>query len=409
MARRTGPSRWPLVVLAVVFIGLGLLALFARGGGGDDEATSDRPETPAIVTTTSVPATPVEGDFEPIEATGSPYEITYRVEGFTDGGGAVVDLERRWVRPPYASRVETVKEDDGDAPPTFLQISDFGVLQTGREDETPAILRTEPSVAPGDARIEADLEAAIEAGLLEWRHEERTVLGRRCQVFRAGNPIDVATLAPPDDEADQWADLCIGDDGLLLQEEWVIGGEPFRRRTAVELDEAPRLEDRLFMASGQVGTGADVGALAELTADSRPPGVPFYALDAPPTGFRHRGRYGYSPPRGKLDFSQAEPPKVALVLDVYEDGEGDIVVVANGGTSDHSTIVEVGADDRTIELGDVGRAQIVLGLRQNELRAGFEGGRFLRVWGTLPVDELAAIGRALSVTTDPNGTLTAKP
>ena len=408
MARRTGPSRWPLVVIAVVFVGLGLLALFGRADD-DDGDEDDGPPGTAVVTPTTIESTQVEGDPDPIALGGSPYAITYRVEGFTDDGGAVIDLEHRWVRPPYASRVETAPEGDDDAPPTFVQISDFGVVQTGREDESPAILRTEPSVAPGDVRIAADVEAATDAGVLEWRHEERTVLDRRCQVFRAGSPIDVATLAPPDADAEQWADICVSDDGLVLQEEWVIAGEPFRRRTAIEIDESPELDDELFVPGGQVGDGADVGALAELTADSVQPGVPFYALQRPPDGFRHRGRFGYTPPRGKLDFNQAEGPKIALILDVYEDGDGGVLVVANGGTSDHSALFEVGDDDRTLELGSVGQAEVVLGLRQNELRVAFDDGRFLRIWGNRSIDDLASVARTLSPTTDPNGTVTPKP
>lgn len=408
MARRTGPSRWPLVVLAVVFIGLGLLAVFVGDGDGGDAPPRD-PDGAAIVTTTTVEGAAVSGDPDPIRVERGDYSITYRVEGFTDDGGAVVDLERRWVRPPYASRVETIPADDEDAPPTFLQISDFGILQTGREDEEPLVLRAEPAIAPGDVRINVDVDAAINAGVLEWRHGKRTILGRRCQVFRVGSPVDVATLSAPDESEKSWADLCIGDDGLLLQEEWVIAGKPFRRRTAIEVDASPRLTDDLFDATGLVTDGAETGALGELTADSVPPGVPFYELVAPPAGFTHRGRFGYSPPREVIDFSGAEATKVALILDVYEDDDGGILVVANGGTSDNSPLVEVGPDDATVDLGEVGPAEIVLGLRQNELRAGFERGRFLRVWGTLHIPDLTRVALTLRATTNSDGQVTPKP
>lgn len=405
MARRTGPSRWPLVVLAVVFLGMGLLALFVRRDD-DGDTGGEAPAGTAVVTPTTVEGTPVEGDPDPIVVEHGDYAATYRIEGFTEDGGAVVDLERRWVRAPYASRVETVPSRAEDAKPTFVQISDFGILQTGREDEEPVVLRTEPTSAPGDARIDVDVDAAIEAGVLEWRHEERTILDRRCQVFRAGGPIDVATLTPP--EAERWADLCIADDGLLLQEEWVIDGEPFRRRTLIELDESPALDDDLFVPLGRVSDGPEGGSFAELTADSVPPGVAFYSLAAPPAGFRHRGRFGYSPPRAPLDVNRPEPSKVALVLDVYEGDDGGLLVVANGGTSDNTPVVEVGPDDATVDLGPAGRGEVVLGLHQNEVRTGFDHGRFLRVYGTLPVEDLAGIARTLTVTTDPNGTVTPK-
>ena len=408
MARRTGPSRAPLVVLALVFIGMGLLALFGRSEGDDDVDGVDGPPGTAVVTPTTIESTPVEGDHEPIEAEHGDYALTYRVEGFTNAGGAVVDLERRWVRPPYASRVETVPSGEVDADPTFVQISDFGILQTGREDEEPVVLRTEPTTAPGDVRIDVDVDAAIEAGVLEWRHEERTILDRRCQVFRAGGPVDVATLTPPDTASESWADLCISDGGLLLQEEWVIDGETFRRRTVIELDESPTIADELFEPVAEPSVGPESGSFAELTADSVPPGVAFYALPAPPAGFRHRGRFGYSPPRAPLDVNQPEPSKVALVLDVYEGDGGGLLVVANGGTSDNTPVVEVGPDDATVDLGPAGRGEVVLGLHQNEVRTGFDHGRFLRVYGTLSVDDLAAVARTLTVITDPDGTVTPK-
>lgn len=407
MPRRSGPARWPLVLLAAAFAGLGILVVAQPDGKDEDAPPPDRDAT-AVVTTTTVETAAVEGDPDPIRVERGDYSITYRVEGFTDDGGAVIDLERRWVRVPYASRVETVPEDDEDAPPTFLQIGDFGILQTGREDEEPLVLHSEPSMAPGDVRIDVDLDAAIDAGVLEWRHEERTILERRCQVFRAGSPVDVATLSAPDDAEESWADLCLGDDGLLLQEEWIIAGNLFRRRTVVEIDESPRLTDDLFDATGTVADGPEGGSLTELTEASVPPGVAFYALESAPAGFTRRGRFGYSPPREVVDFSAAEPVKVALILDVYEDGAGGILVVANGGTSNYSALVEVGPDDATVDLGAIGPAEIVLGLRQNELRAGFERGRFLRVWGTLDIAELTSIARSLTATTDPNGQVTPK-
>ncbi len=396
MARRRGPARWPLVVVAALFVGLGVLLLV------DDDGGSGRPlegESP-VTTTATIVGEPIDGDAEPIELERTDYAITYRVEGFTDGG-AVVDIERRWVRPPYASRVETVPADDEDAAPTFLQIADFGILQTGREDEEPVVLRTEPSVAPGDVRVDVDG--------LEWRHEARTVLDLRCQVFRSAGPVDVARQPAVDAGEDTWADLCVGDDGLLLQEEWVIDGEPFRRRTAIELDASPALDDGLFEPGGQPTDGPEGGALGELTADSVPPGVAFYALAEPPPGFRHRGRFGYSPPRAAIEVGQAEPSKVALILDVYEDGDGGLLVVANGGTSDNTDVVAVDPSDDTVSLGPIGPGEVHRDLRQNEVRAAFDRGRFLRVWGTLPVPDLVDVARTLTATTDPDGEVTPKP
>jgi hypothetical protein len=409
--RRRGPARWPLVALLVLFAVLGVGTLL-RGGGDDDDggdgeaASTTEPGREVVVTTTTVVTEAVEGDPEPIVPVRRDYALTYRVEGSTTSGGAIIDLEHREVRPPYASRVETVPAEAPDGDPTFVQIARFGELQTGREDEAPVVLRVEPAVAPGDVVVAIDVEAAIAAGVLEWRHEARTILDRRCQVFRTGGPIDVADLAAPAEGEETWADLCIGDDGLLLQEEWVIGGEVFRRRTLVDLDESPSLDDGRFDPDGERPEGVAAGSFAELTPDSRPADVDFYELAEAPVGFTRRGRFGYSPPRNSGDLTAIDSTKVASIMDVYEDGAGGIVVVVNGGSSDGTTTVAVRPEDQTVDLGSIGTAAVVPGVRQNEVHLGFEHGRFLRVYGTLAVADLAALARTLTVVNDPNGTVT---
>jgi hypothetical protein len=400
-------------MLVLLLGGLGIGTLLGGDDDGDDDGSAagelDGGRT-LVVTTTTVPTEPVDGDPTPIDrGPAGEYVLTYRVEGFAPEGGAVIDLERREVRAPYASRVETVADEgtEDDRPTFFLQVADFGVLQTGREDEDPAPLRVEPAVAAGSAQLALDVPAGIDAGVLEWRHEARTILDRRCEVYRTGGPVDVGALTAPDVDEQQWADLCVTADGLLLQEEWVIDGAPFRRRTAVELDESVELDDATFVPSGEVVDSAETGALAELTPDSMPPGAAFWSLPSAPDGFELRGRFGYSPPRGQADLGAIDQSKVALVLDVYEDGDGGLIVVANGGTSDNSTIVAVDPAGPTVDLGPaLGVGEPVLGALQNEVRVGFDRGRFLRVWGTLPIDDLAALARTLVPTTDPDATIT---
>lgn len=395
-------------MLVLLFVGLGVGAVLGRDDDDDAAAPTEASGRELIVTTTTVVTEPVAGEPTPIvRGAMEDYVLTYRVEGFAPEGGAVIDLERREVRAPFASRTETVAEDDEGGPAFFLQVADFGVLQTGREDEEPAPLRVEPSVAPGSVQLALDVSAGVEAGVLEWRHEARTILDRRCEVFRTGGPVDVGALTAPDLEEQQWADLCVAADGLLLQEEWVIDGAPFRRRTAVDIDESASLDDARFVPSGEVVSSAETGALAELTPDSAPPGVAFWSLPSAPDGFTSRGRYGYSPPRGQADLGAFDQSKVALVLDVYEDGRGGLLVVANGGTSDNTDVVVVDPAKPTVDLGPtLGTGQSLLGALQNEVRVGFDRGRFLRVWGTLPLDDLVTITRTLTPTTDPDATLT---
>ena len=379
----------------LVLAALGVGALLSRD---DDDAEPVADDAgPTIEEPLEVPIEAIDGEPAPVEVVRTPVAITYRVEGFANEGGAVIDTERRWVRPPFESRVETTPGEDGEGAPTFLQIARFAEVQTGRESESPVILTVEPAVAPGVARV--DVSA------LEWRGQGRTVLERTCEVYRAGGPIDVASLEPPTDET--WADLCVDETGLVLHEEWVVGGEVFRRRIAVDVDESPSLDGPLFTMTGVRAEGDAGGLLVEVTADSRPADVAHFELASSPEGFTHRGRYGFTPPRGQTEVNQPEPPRVASILDVYEDGAGGFVVVDNGGTTDRRPLFQTDAGATRVDLGpELGTGEVVLGLRQAEVRVALDGGRFVRVWGTLPLRDLVALARTLVPVTDPNGAVT---
>ena len=126
-----------------------------------------------------------------------------------------------------------------------------------------------------------------------------------------------------------------------------------------------------------------------------------------PDGFELRGRYAYSPPRTDDSLSQFEVPRVAVIIDVYEDAEGGAVMIANGGTADRSALFESGDAAETADLTSIGLgvADVLHGLRQAEVRVGLPGGRFVRVYGSLAADDLVDLARTL-VPNDEPGTVT---
>ena len=379
------------MVLAVVLVGGGIAATVA---GGDD----DGPDVDAAPAgdgrevgeaADDAPSREVDGPVEPVGRPPSSYEITYEVEGYADSG-VVVDVERRVIRLPYESRVESAGAESPDEV-TFLQIAGFGVLQSSTE----ASLASEPIIAPGSAHV----LPAVVAELLEWRHEVRTILDRDCQVVRAGGPMDVSELEPP--TAEDWADLCVDEDGIVLQEEWAVGGEVFRRRTATALDLSPDIDDADLSPTAEIPEGVPGGTFVEVTRDSRAPEATHWELDSAPEGFTLVGRYGFSPPRTDDGLSQFEIPRVAMILDVYEDGDGGAVVVVNGGTADRSDLFVTGDGPETADLGPLGMADVLRGLRQSEVRVGLDGGRFVRVYGSLPAEDLLALARSLQPNDEP--------
>lgn len=399
MARgfRRGAARWPLVVLAVVLVGGGIGAsVFGGGGDEDDDAGPGGPTTEpgrsVEEAAADAPSRRVDGPMEPVGRPPESYEITYLVEGYATDG-VVVDVERRLVRLPFESRVTSGPSESPDEV-TFLQVAALGILQSSKE----ASLTSEPQIAPGSAHVVADVATSV----LEWRHEVRTILDRDCQVVRAGGPIDVATLESPTDT--DFADLCVDEDGLVLQEEWFVGGDVFRRRTATELDTSPRISDADLTPTAAIPDGVPGGTFVEVTRDSRAPEATHWELPAAPDGFSLLGRYAFSPPRTDDGLSQFEVPRVAAILDVYADGEGGLVVVSNGGTANQSDLFTSGDDDgdETVDLGGgLGVADVLRGLRQTEVRVGLERGRFVRLYGSPPAHELVTLASSLVPNDEP--------
>jgi hypothetical protein len=381
-----------LVALAVVLVGGGVGASVLGDGG--DEADSPAPAEPGRALSEAiedVPSRSEAGDLEPVGRPPVSYVITYRVEGHA-AEGVVVDTERRSVLLPFASRVETVASEDPDDV-TFLQIADLGMQQAELVS-----LAAEPAIATGSSHVSGDVAAAV----LEWQHEVRTVLDEECQVVRAAGPIDAVDLVE-EPTGEDWADLCLAEDGLVLQEDWYIGGDLFRRRTATDVDRDAEHDDDEFEPTQPRPAGVPGGSFVQLTPDSRAPGVTHFELPAAPTGFRRAGRYAFSPPRADDEQSIMQLPRVAVIVDVYEDGEGGALLVANGGTSNRSPLFTSGEAAETVDLAAIGlgTADLLRGLRQSEVRASLPGGRFVRVYGSLAVDDLVSLARSLRANDTP--------
>lgn len=390
-SRRRPPARWPMfallgILLAVVVIGI------VRRDDGDETADPDEP--PATTTTTSVPTSEVPGDPDLPDEQVAAYRILYRVEGF-GSAGSIVDTEERWVRRPFDSRVETRAGEVPGMPgrPTFSQVAVFGVLESAGSDQGGVgVLTVGPNAAPGEARL-VDLSTMEENGLAEFRHEGREIAGRDCQVWRLGGPIDVGRTDAPT-ETDH-ADVCVDEAGLVLQETWVVDGTTLRRRTAQEVDLSPDLDDDRFEIGGEPTAPRDGGGgFGQVTDESRAPGVTSWELPDPPDGFEHEGRYAFSPPNVEDDTSPVPLPRVGVILDVYLDGP-DLLVVENGGVSSGDQAFGTAQGSISVDLGDLGEGELLVGLWENAVRIDLGEGRFVRVRGTLTVDDLLAVARAL--------------
>lgn len=378
-----------LVAVGVIALAAGGWALVGRDGGGDDEA---RP-FPSLVRTESER---IDGA-PPVEITSPPgsFRIVYRVE---DAGQEVAyRTDVVSVRRPWSSRLETRSGRPPGGDELSSQVSTFGQRTNASPGQgAPSVLEIGPALPASDLRLEHVLAAATKAGRIE-RREVREILGRRCQVYRAGDYLSASVLSPATEAL--YADSCIDDRGLLLEEVLVSEGRTIARRLAVEVEVDPDLEDELFpTGEPTVPANKGGGSMRRLADGSSPPGT-FYVLDVVPAGFEPRGRYSVVPPQAE-NFGEdptREGFRRAQVADVYERGV-DVLVVEQGATLQGAPPFEVDPENPTVDLGQFGAGEVRYGGGGTQVRALLPGGKFVQATGTLPVDELAAVLRSLRAT-----------
>ncbi|MBI2169711.1 MAG: hypothetical protein HYU28_09480 [Actinobacteria bacterium] len=328
------------------------------------------------------------------------YRIVYRIENRA-GGELVLRTEEAIVRRPFDGRVE----ERPDAPPgdhtaATTTVSVFGALGVESASASPVVLNIPANPAVADVRPLAALERARTRGLVELRERRRlTRLDRECQVYRLGGPIGGGALTPAGTPAGEYVDVCVDRWGFVLEEVEVVDGDRIlRRRLAVELDVDPAVPTNAFALPDADPPPVDQGggSVREVEPTTRPPGDEFFELTGgAPAGFRHRGRYAVVPPQAR-EFADPllRSQRVAGVIDVWESGP-DFVAVDQGGTLGGVEPFEPEPDAEIVDAGPLGPAEVVLGLRASEIRAQRDGGRYVRIYGTVPPERLLEVARDL--------------
>lgn len=316
-----------------------------------------------------------------------------------------VVVEEAIVQRPWQSRRTLAEErprPSGADPSRRTSVSDLGLLSVrtaGDEDLTVAVA---PTPATGDLRLTHAIAPLVEQGRLVPRGTA-TVLGRRCDVYRTGEPIGTGAVPPPGER--EWADLCVSADGLVLDEQWFVEGRLLQRRTATEVETwtgraTPDLDVSPF--SRPLAEAAGGGVVRPVDPGSRPE-YTLWSLPEPPRGFEHRGRYEVVAPSDRgHPFDPGRPaPGARTVVDVYESGPDFIVVTrgvatgpGDGGPTRWST------DHRVAGLGVVHTEPGVFG---NWLRVQTDAATYLTMRATLPLDELVALAARLEP--EPRGRL----
>jgi hypothetical protein len=405
------PSRSPdrrrlvaaaLVALTVTVAGLAGCDRSDRGDGAERAGASEEP----VARTSRAGSTVLAAEAPPLTAGAAPdltgYVVTYRIDDYAAGGHiTTTDVIR--VDRPFRGRLDSYAGTEPSGPLVGGQVTVFGNLSVPTVGERPSLtLPVPPDIAGNDLRPLPMLEWATERGYLD-RRERRSVLGRPCTVYRAGEPVSaglVTPLADGDEGLRNHADACFDDVGLLLEEVWVREDRVLRRKVAVDLDAGPSLGDADFPLSERVASEADGATrLREADPTSRPEGR-FWVLDSPPEGFGAPRRYVVVIPDEQTEggAAQRDPRKrIVTVADVYVRGV-DVLIVDQGGSVSTAQQRPVPPAVPRVEAGALaaeGEVGILPGFRTSEVRAALPGGRFVRVVGTLSPDELVAVAGRL--------------
>lgn len=317
----------------------------------------------------------------------SSYRIVYRVENRA-GGRTIVATETLLVRRPF----EALSVRTSGPPPGKKEdnrtVNGFGRLRNGD-----LILAVPPATAALDRRLDTYVEAAAKDGFAGAR-EARRVAGRRCRVFRLSAPGGIEGLVPVREIEEDYSDVCIDAAGLVLEEVGVVGGEPLNRKVATRVDEAPDVAEGSFdVGDPTLDVRQGGGSVRQITLSSRPPGT-FWELRAVPEGFTHDGRYTVVPPQTGFDDPTQRQRLIAFTSDVWRNGV-DVLIVEQGATLGGSAPFSEDPKAKRVGVGALGRGQLVYGPSSVEVRVLREGGRFVRVTGTLRPSELLRAARSL--------------
>lgn len=348
-----------------------------------------------------------DGRLLAVEREPDSYEIVYRaVETATDD--PVTTTEHIRVKRPFLARVEIRRGPPPGREATSQRLTRLGVLGTIGNEGKWTLFAVPPSVAGSDLRPSRVLEDAVDRGMLRVG-ERRRVLERECQMYRAGGVASGGNLVPYDPDGEEYADVCIDAAGLVLEEIWVDKGERLTRKVATSVQEGVELADGLFAPSDATPVPFEDGGglVQEVDPSTTPQSTTFWVLDEPPAEFEHQGRYSVVPARldpfrQEIDPSD-DPRGTASIADVWVRG-ADVLVVDQGFVTSPGGEIEEHPHAEEVDLAELGTGEAFLDLRSSEVRAQPEGGGFVRVYGTLSLDDLVDLARSLRpVETDEEG------
>jgi hypothetical protein len=364
-----------------------LLALVAAVLAGLDVAgRSGSSSTPEVALTSELVSS--TGALSPITAAPNAYRVVYRVETYDDQGKANASTEEVLVRRPFDGRITSKAGEPPGGAVQWTLTNSLGLVADATAGQAPDVSQVPPGAAAGDIRVDGSIADLVDQGLFVPR-ERRRVLGRDCQVYRTGQPLESAAVAPPSDQ--DHTDACVDASGLLLEEVSVMSGKLSLRTLAVELDVAARPTDDVFAITG-TPVPLDQGGPQLVPIDAATDPVPgYWKLTQPPAGFTYQGRdlLRTAGPTG----SDGKPgPTVESYVDLYVNGADYLVVLqgTSAGEPQHQP-----SEGKPVDLGPLGQGQFDPGVAGSTLIVHPAPGFFVDLMGTLPGSALEQVAGTL--------------
>jgi hypothetical protein len=251
----------------------------------------------------------------------------------------------------------------------------------------------QPGPPSGDQFAGAAIAELTHRGLAQDLGATAKIAGRSCKLYRFAGPPSGA-IGPLDSTGDH-DDLCFDPEGLELSESWTYRGAVVLQRSAVEVRSsasAQVVSDSSAPAApsteGAIAAGASA---ATLTPDAHP--STFLAVPPPPSGFTASG------PAMDFRFPDPQnPSQTAATSVVWAFSSGPRVITVEAGSTRGGGLPWHAGDTVTesVQLRGLGPATTALRSDGLELRVDLGGGAWVRVRGTVALDQLVSYGHLLT-------------
>jgi len=317
--------------------------------------------------------------------------------------GGDVSTEILTVRRPFESRLEVRKGRPPGGAVTSTRVSRFGALETDSPTADALRLTVPPTIAASDLRLRASLAQAVRDGRAADAGAGE-VAGRPCQRYLVGGPVTAGSLVPYVSGASEQAEICVDLRGILLEERWSKDGQLLRHRRAVAVRQSKASRQQFSLGDDLPRPDFD-GAVTPVTDTSRLP-LGSWELDAPIDGFSRLGKWtSISPRLGDANGNafDTDEGRQASLHEVWTRGI-DVIFIEQGSLLGEGGPLPAHPQAQPVDLGALGSGEAIHDLRLNEARANIPGFGFVRVAGTVPMDEVLSIARRLA--RQPGGTLT---